>query len=93
MITSEQVVKYLIKTDLDLQGRNDQLNSFGLATLVKLGVDKDIKGVTMSDVLDYIHIHEDKCKLLQKALTLAIKKLKKLGYAFGEKEIIEEVEK
>lgn len=40
-----------------------------------------------------IEYYKKQCQLLQKALTLAIKKLKKLGYAFGEKEIMEEVEK
>lgn len=32
-----------------------------------------------------IEYYKKQCQLLQKALTLAIKKLKKLGYAFGEK--------
>lgn len=36
---------------------------------------------------------EQENALLQKALTLAIKKLKKLGYAFGKKEIMKEVKK
>ena len=64
MLTSEQVIKYLIKTDLDLQSRNEKTNAFGLATLVELGTDKDIKDIKMVDVLEYIHIFE-------KALDLA----------------------
>ncbi len=58
---------------------------------IRVERNEDIKDV--EDLLKGIAYYKRQNKLLQKALTLAIKKLKKLGYAFGEKEIMKEVEK
>ena len=60
MITKEQCIKYLIKMDLKDKSQEEKLNGKGLATLYQLNSDKELKKITMADVLDYIHYLEEK---------------------------------
>ena len=58
MLTSEQVVEYLIMIDLQRKGAENKLNAEGLSTLLDLQSNKEIKDVKIVDVLDYIHTQE-----------------------------------
>lgn len=60
MITKEQCIKYLIKVDLKDKAQEDKLNGKGFATFCQLNNDKELKNITMADVLDYIHYLEEK---------------------------------
>lgn len=62
MLTSEQVVEYLIMIDLQRKGAENKLNAEGLSTLLDLQSDKELKDIKIVDVLDYIHTQEEEIK-------------------------------
>ena len=54
MLTKDQVVKFLIKTDLEMQNVDKGLTGEGIKALIGLCYDEEIKGITMEDIIRWI---------------------------------------
>ena len=54
MLTKDQVVKFLIKTDLAMQNIDDDLTDDGRKALISLCFDEEIKNITMEDIIRWI---------------------------------------
>lgn len=54
MLTKDKVVKFLIKTDLEMQNINDDLTNEGRKALISLCCDEEIKDITVEDIIRWI---------------------------------------
>ena len=86
MLTSEQVVEYLIMIDLQRKGTENKLNAGGLSTLFNLQSKKELKDVKIVDVLDYIHAQEEKLAIKDKMVDIACGKL--VDFEYEQKESV-----
>lgn len=91
MLTSEQVVEYLIMIDLQRKGAENKLNAEGLSALFDLQSNKELKDVRIVDVLDYIHAQEEALAEKNKEIKRQIAVNKEMDNIIGEKD--EEIEK